>query len=1058
MTSISHRVENQLSYRRFAEVLHDVLSEQSLGPLLDRIADALSDLVPHDYLHIYETDYARGLLIPRLARDPLAEAVLLASPPKIGTGITGWAVEHRVPVLANDAMSDPRVDSVPGTPNEDEALISVPLIARGAVKGALNVYRAFGVAFTSEEFETVQLFADAAAVALDNAQIKASLEHEAQTDSLTGLYNHRHFHERLRAELHRAGRTGDSVAVVMFDIDDFKRVNDLHGHSLGDRVLATIAETMRSTIRQSDIACRVGGEEFAIIMPSADAGDALLLARRLSEQLGRAELDPVGRITLSVGISQGPEHGMNPRGLVACAEAAMMTAKARGKNRVVLYEEEDTERPDGASPMRDVRSLAHMKLLQSIAGQLNRLNDVEQIGLTIADELRTLMDYYDCWVSLVEGDTLVPVAFRADAASDIPDREALSVTVGEGITGRVAATGEPLLIHNSLECEFAAWVPGTAEVEESVLVVPLSYGARVIGIIAVSKLGVGGFDEDDLRLLEVLAGQASVALENARLYDVQRREAASARALLAFADELADVTAVRTIEKRTVRATARLLDASQVSLWMQVEPGGEFQCRSHTGYATDPTARSIVRSPVDLATGTRFIGGRKGAFEVPAAEVRSHFTLPEDAVVRTIAVCPVHSDDELAGWLVVREPPGREHFFTDERLRLLEGIGSQSAQAMQKARLYRSQAESAEIANALLEFSRELSAADHLDDVLCRAAELAGRLLGSECTSVWLQDPQTGEVVPEALWGYDAEERELLKGFRLPPPAALLVLNRSEPFTLYPEERRHLGSRLPNQTNLTMAVAPLHLEGGRIGAIVALAPTPGEYEFSERKMHLLAGIADQTKLAVASSSSYESLERTFVSTVEALANALEAKDEYTSSHTRWIADMAVQVGGALGLDQPQLKNLELGAVFHDIGKIGIPSRILSKPGPLTSDEWGVIRTHPELGEKILAPIEWLRSVRPIVRACHEHYDGSGYPDGKSKTEIPMEARIILVCDAFHAMATDRPYRRGSPVAEVVPRLRAAAGSQLDPAVVDAFLIVLSERPELGIVSNASIPA
>ena len=197
---------------------------------------------------------------------------------------------------------------------------------------------------------------------------------------------------------------------------------------------------------------------------------------------------------------------------------------------------------------------------------------------------------------------------------------------------------------------------------------------------------------------------------------------------------------------------------------------------------------------------------------------------------------------------------------------------------------------------------------------------------------------------------------------------------------------------------------------------------------------LLAGLAHQAKLAIESAEHYESLERTFVSTVAALANALEANDEYTSSHARWITDMSLLVGRELRLDRDAMKRLEFGALFHDIGKIGIPSEILQKPGPLTDEEFEIVKEHPELGEKILEPIERLADVRPIVRACHERWDGLGYPDGKSGEEIPVEARIVLVCDAFHAMTTDRPYRK-----------RAAAGRSRAPAREGARDAVRSRR-------------
>src|SRR5438132_19763 len=135
---------------------------------------------------------------------------------QFGEGIAGWAIEHRKPVLTNRAHLDPRVKVVPGTPeNEPEALVSIPLISRNAIKGALNIYRAGEEAFfTEEEFDLAKRFADAAALALDNAQIRARLEHQAQTDELTGLYNHRYFHERLRSELQRASRSHEPARVL----------------------------------------------------------------------------------------------------------------------------------------------------------------------------------------------------------------------------------------------------------------------------------------------------------------------------------------------------------------------------------------------------------------------------------------------------------------------------------------------------------------------------------------------------------------------------------------------------------------------------------------------------------------------------------------------------------------------------------------------------------------------------------------------------------------------------------------------------------------------------
>src|SRR5262249_52085825 len=273
-----------------------------------------------------------------------------------------------------------------------------------------------------------------------------------------------------------------------------------------------------------------------------------------------------------------------------------------------------------------------------------------------------------------------------------------------------------------------------------------------------------------------------------------------------------------------------------------------------------------------------------------------------------------------------------------------------------------------------------------------------------------------------------------------PLPLAALDIDR-DPYIAEPEDYEPAIGRVAPVPGGRYAVAPFDVDG-RAGCLVALVERD---DFGERELALLGGLAQQAKLAIANASSYEGLERTFVSTVEALANALEANDEYTSRHARWICDLSLRVGEALGLDERTLKRLELGALLHDIGKIGIPSDILSKPGRLTAAEKKTVQTLPERGERISAPIDRLQSVRPIVRHCHERWDGAGYPDGVSGEDIPLESRIIFVCDAYHAMTTDRFYRRRLSHPEALRRLTEGAGTQFDPRVVAVALGRLEPR-------------
>jgi diguanylate cyclase (GGDEF)-like protein len=193
------------------------------------------------------------------------------------------------------------------------------------------------------------------------------------------------------------------------------------------------------------------------------------------------------------------------------------------------------------------------------------------------------------------------------------------------------------------------------------------------------------------------------------------------------------------------------------------------------------------------------------------------------------------------------------------------------------------------------------------------------------------------------------------------------------------------------------------------------------------------------------------VERVYRETLASLSNALEIKDDYTGHHAEKVCELALGVAGRLGLGGEGLRAVELGALLHDIGKIRVPEAILNKPGPLSAAEWEVMRTHPEAGERILAPIASLRDVLPIVRSSHERWDGAGYPDRLAGDEIPLGARIVAVCDAYRAMVEPRPYRGALSREAATAELEENAGQQFDPACVEGLVAVLSEQERPGVV-------
>ncbi len=177
-------------------------------------------------------------------------------------------------------------------------------------------------------------------------------------------------------------------------------------------------------------------------------------------------------------------------------------------------------------------------------------------------------------------------------------------------------------------------------------------------------------------------------------------------------------------------------------------------------------------------------------------------------------------------------------------------------------------------------------------------------------------------------------------------------------------------------------------------------------------------------------------------TILALATAIEAKDPYTEGHIERVTRYALSLGGEVGLSLWELELLRKAAILHDVGKIGVSETILLKPGPPTEEEWGQLRSHPVVGEKICLPLKQDRLIPEVIRHHHERYDGSGYPDGLAGEDIPLAARIMAVADAYDALTSDRPYRRRLSKEEAIQILKQEAARQFDPKLVLAFVSML----------------
>jgi PAS domain S-box-containing protein len=337
-----------------------------------------------------------------------------------------------------------------------------------------------------------------------------------------------------------------------------------------------------------------------------------------------------------------------------------------------------------------LRSLAQLNMLHSLGARLNRLNDVREIADAITAELRTLIDYHNCRIYLLQpnGETLVPVVFRGQLTEyEGETYEELVTKVGEGITGHVALTGKSFYTPDANQVPFAVQIPGTPDIDESILAVPLLVGDRATGVIVLSNLGIDQFDEQDMRLLEVLASHAAVAFENARLFQMEREAGETSAALLELSQALTGVHDVGTVLDRVVAAVPSFMPTSIAGTYVRDPETGVFDVTAQR--IVDPTRLNLaLPAEIDAGTAATFLLSLEEPFVLTkdlAPNVPPEYRF--DDPPRDALVAPLRWEPDGFGAMVLVAPDELTSF-TQRDLRLARGVADIASLALGSARRF----------------------------------------------------------------------------------------------------------------------------------------------------------------------------------------------------------------------------------------------------------------------------------------------------------------------------------------------------------------------------------
>ncbi len=414
------------------------------------------------------------------------------------------------------------------------------------------------------------------------------------------------------------------------------------------------------------------------------------------------------------------------------------------------------------------------------------------------------------------------------------------------------------------------------------------------------------------------------------------------------------------------------------------------------------------------------------------------------------AAVPIRSATTTEGVLFVGIPAPRQ--FTPDELRLLEALAEMAGATIHRLRLHEETLRRIDQLEALQIIDRAITASLDLRVSLVVLLEQTVLQLGVDAAGVLLYDPHRNSLDYAAGHGLRSplyRHTRVRLGEGLTGMAALeqrVLVVPDLAHTDWPWMRETLSQA---EGFVGYAVAPLVAKGQLQGVLELFHRSPLRPD--EDWLHFLQGLAQQASIAVDNAHLFNRLQRShqelaiaYDATIEGWARALELRDRETEGHTRRVTEMTLSLARAVGMDETELVHVRRGALLHDIGKMAIPDAILFKPGPLTPEEWAVMRRHPHYALQLLSPIAYLQPALDIPYCHHERWDGSGYPRGLKGTEIPLAARLFAVVDVFDALTSERPYRRAWSRQEALEYLRQQAGRQFDPEIVALFLRMAQE--------------
>ena len=559
-------------------------------------------------------------------------------------------------------------------------------------------------------------------------------------------------------------------------------------------------------------------------------------------------------------------------------------------------------------------------------------------------------------------------------------------------------------------------------------IIPLKSDEQLIGLLALGEKKSGAdLNQRDTQTLLAIANQISVAIERAKNFHTAQQSLTREQLLHDATKTISQDLELDFVLDSLVEQAAAAIQASGGLVLFFEKESQSFSIQNNL---------NIPRALVD-----DFF---KEKISLAENAVRQERSVIDVGQAESYLVVPLQSTTETYGAVVLFQS-NQGNPFNQKDQRLTESIARQAGVAIQKARLFEETKAALLKERQLNELAKLLNKGFDIEQLLLRFADQSARVLQADTAILAIEhahEPKNNRVtyynLPLGLETADPKQFERYW---------LSLTQLAQPVISHAPDHPHTPQDLVACGVNSLVAIPFGIDEHMRGSL-SLLRLDGLHKFTRRDLEVADAIANQASSSIRNALLFSELENAYLQTVTALANAIDARDEYTNGHSQRIALLAGQTAYEIGFSEDELINIHWAAKLHDIGKIGIPDDILNKPGPLTEEEWVTMRRHPQVGADIIDPVKKLGLAATMVRSHHEQWNGSGYPDALAHEDIPMGARILSVVDAFVAMTDDRVYRERLSFHEATAELEACAGTQFDPAVVDVFLNKVLIKPEI----------